>query len=305
MATVMRLRLLIPAAIAAFATYTLLVRGRETDGLGLETDGWDPLQPYRETPASSRATPPAAASGPVTHPVPTEPPAAEPLPGPVADSPVRGPDAEFLDMFPRAEGSGPSVYDYLAGDIPAPAVPTAAEQVRDAKPPVAEPVETPELSAPPTEHPPSVQQHLPHPWPSEVIDETPAEDDDAHAAAPAAEAASWASGVDEAPEAPLVVTHGVSSLDEGRFALGGWAAASGHSTVSSVTFRRRLAAPVRADQIELSVDAAENVPDGGITVLSDPGFAPDREGFTLLLTAADPGSFSAAGSYRVMPDSAA
>jgi hypothetical protein len=90
------------------------------------------------------------------------------------------------------------------------------------------------------------------------------------------------------------------TLDEGRFALGGWAASAGHSMVSAVTFRRRLAEDITADRIVLEVDASDNVPDGGLVVLADPGFAPDRDGFTLLLAAADPGPFSAAGSYRVL-----
>jgi hypothetical protein len=90
-------------------------------------------------------------------------------------------------------------------------------------------------------------------------------------------------------------------LDEGRFALGGWAASAGHSMVSAVTFRRRLAEDVTPDRIVLEIDASENVPEGGLVVLADPGFAPDRDGFTLLLAAAYPGPFSAAGSYRVLP----
>jgi hypothetical protein len=89
-------------------------------------------------------------------------------------------------------------------------------------------------------------------------------------------------------------------LEEGRFALGGWAAAGGHSVVSAVTFRRRLPEDVAAERIELELDAADNVPEGGLVVLSDPGFAPDRDGFTLLLAAAAPGPFSAAGGYRVV-----
>jgi hypothetical protein len=90
-------------------------------------------------------------------------------------------------------------------------------------------------------------------------------------------------------------------LDEGRFALGGWAASSGHTMVSAVTFRKRLAHDVAPDRIVLDVDASDNVPEGGLMVLSEPGFAPDRDGFTLLLAAAEPGPFSAAGSYRVLP----
>lgn len=94
-------------------------------------------------------------------------------------------------------------------------------------------------------------------------------------------------------------------LDEGRFALGGWAASAGHSMVSAVTFRRRLPEDIAPDRIVLEVDASDNVSEDGLVVLADPGFAPDREGFTLLLAAADPGPFSAAGSYRVLPTGAA
>jgi hypothetical protein len=90
-------------------------------------------------------------------------------------------------------------------------------------------------------------------------------------------------------------------VTSGRFSLRGWAAAAGHAVVSGVTFRRRLAEDIRADQIEIEVDATENVPQSGLLVLRDGGFAPSREGFALMLAAAGPGAFSAAGSYRVYP----
>ncbi len=93
----------------------------------------------------------------------------------------------------------------------------------------------------------------------------------------------------------------VAPLDEGRFALGGWAAAAGHSVVSAITFRRRLPADVTIDQIVLEIEVSENVADDGLVILADPGFAPDRDGCTLRLSAADTGQFSAAGSYRVLP----
>jgi hypothetical protein len=90
-----------------------------------------------------------------------------------------------------------------------------------------------------------------------------------------------------------------SVLEEGRFSLGGWAAAPGHSVVAGVTFRRRLPYAVAAAAVELMVEAADNVAAHGLVVLADPGFAPDREGFTLLLAAASEGPFSAAGTYLV------
>jgi hypothetical protein len=89
-------------------------------------------------------------------------------------------------------------------------------------------------------------------------------------------------------------------LDEGSFSLGGWAAAPGHTVVSAVTFHQRLAVEVAPERIVLSIEHAENVPDDGLVVLADPGFAPDREGFTLVLAAADPGPFSVSGTYRAI-----
>lgn len=89
-------------------------------------------------------------------------------------------------------------------------------------------------------------------------------------------------------------------LDEGSFSLGGWAAAPGHTVVSAVTYRQRLPFEVAPDHILLSIEHSENVPDDGLVVLADPGFAPDREGFTLVLAAADPGPFSVSGTYRAI-----
>lgn len=89
-------------------------------------------------------------------------------------------------------------------------------------------------------------------------------------------------------------------VDSGVFSIGGWAAAPGHSVVSAVTYRTRLDSSVSADRIQLNIEMQENVPDGGLIILTDPGFEPDREGFTILLAAADPGPFSASGSYEVV-----
>ena len=90
------------------------------------------------------------------------------------------------------------------------------------------------------------------------------------------------------------------TLETGRFSLRGWAAAAGHAVVSGVTFSRRLPQEVAADQIAIEVDATDNVPRSGLLILRDGGFAPSREGFVLMLAAAGPGPFSAAGSYRVV-----
>jgi hypothetical protein len=88
-------------------------------------------------------------------------------------------------------------------------------------------------------------------------------------------------------------------LETGRFSMRGWAAAAGHAVVSGVTFNRRLPEEVAAEQIVIEVDATDNVPRSGLLILRDGGFAPSREGFALMLAAAGPGPFSAAGSYRV------
>lgn len=339
----MRLRYLIPAAIAAFATYTALVRERDRAPGTEDLTGWDSLEPYRSSvPTADVPAPAPVPSPPAPSPVTEAPPIAERPTGYSADD-------EFLGLFPTDTTSGPSVYDYLAGEIPAgeaeaprepepPAIdeppvapppdPTAvvADEPTPARPdpidwpvapaaaetavepvvapdepvapeptitrpdPIDWPVATASREAPPTEAP---TFEAPEPESTEPVDvpaaETPVE------AAPVSVPAEEPAGIRVRP--PDMAS--TSAVDEGRFALGGWAAASGHSVVSAVTFRRRLPQGVTAQQIELTIDASENVPEGGLLVLADPGFAPDREGFTLLLTAAEPGSFSAAGSYRV------
>ena len=92
-------------------------------------------------------------------------------------------------------------------------------------------------------------------------------------------------------------------LDEtGRFSLGGWAAQSGHMVLTGITFHDRRDRPVGPAAIRLLADAVTNVGEGGLVVLGDPGFAPDREGFTILLAAEGSGSFAAAGRYEVVAD---
>ena len=228
----MRLRLLIPAALAAAATYAALVRDEATPA-----PSWAP----------ARSVPPSAPVGVPEEPavVAVEPPAAIISIVPVFDEPepVVEPEIEpipwsaspYADLakvaLPPADSS---VYDMLAGAPPEATSPGVEVEAPDAAP---------------AEHP--------------------------------------------APR--------ITPLDEGRFALGGWAAAPGHSVVAAITFRRRLPADVSPEQIILEIDASENVPDEGLVVLSNPGFAPDRDGCTLFLAAAGAGAFSAAGSYRVLP----
>ena len=90
-----------------------------------------------------------------------------------------------------------------------------------------------------------------------------------------------------------------ASFDEtGRFSLGGFATQAGHIALAAITFRERRSGLVTPDSISLVAEAASNVAAGGLVVLGDAGFAPDAEGFTILLAAEGPGTFAAAGTTR-------
>jgi len=86
----------------------------------------------------------------------------------------------------------------------------------------------------------------------------------------------------------------------GRFALGGWAVQAGHMAVCGVTFPSRIAGDVAAGRIRLVPDALQNVSPAGLVVLGDVGFAPDGDGFTLLVAATAPGAFAASGRYELV-----
>jgi hypothetical protein len=90
----------------------------------------------------------------------------------------------------------------------------------------------------------------------------------------------------------------------GRFAVGGWAAQAGHMAVYGVTFPARIAEAVDAGRVRLVPDVLQNVTADGLVVPSDSGFAPDAEGFTLLVAAAGPGPFAASGRYELIAGSA-
>lgn len=89
-------------------------------------------------------------------------------------------------------------------------------------------------------------------------------------------------------------------LDSGPFAFGGWAPLPGATSVTGISFTRRLAEAPAAARIRLDVRSARNVPDGGLVVLADPGFAPDREGFALMVAAESQGSFMASGRWELL-----
>jgi hypothetical protein len=113
----------------------------------------------------------------------------------------------------------------------------------------------------------------------------------------AAPSTQWQGNLDEVgpPDAAT------GDAEMGQFALQGWAAAPGHAVVSGITFRRRLSRDVSVEEIALEIEATVNVPESGLMILRDGGFAPSREGFALMLAAAGPGAFSASGVYRIAP----
>lgn len=225
---------MIPAAIAAVATYAALVRDEAPRSIHVPAVTPQPNASLQPTPV---------------------------MPAPAPPVEVARPSAW--------DPSEPSVYDLLAGTPPIPPQTMGG----------------PDMSA--TEVDRSGEVHVD---PSEAA--IPEADEHASVSADA-----QVTGIAARPD----VGGQQMPLDEGRFALGGWAASAGHTMVSAVTFRRRLMQDLAADWIVLEIDASDNVPEDGLVVLADPGFAPDRDGFTLLLASAEQGPFSAAGSYRVLP----
>lgn len=117
-------------------------------------------------------------------------------------------------------------------------------------------------------------------------------------AAPAAPAAPALSEPTVA-EAPAGIAVEIRIDETGRFSLGGFATQAGHIALCGITFQERRSGLVTPESITLVTEAANNVADGGLVVLSDAGFAPDAEGFTILLAAAGPGTFAAAGRYEL------
>jgi hypothetical protein len=116
--------------------------------------------------------------------------------------------------------------------------------------------------------------------------------------------------------APSVAWWDVPSAAEsdprrGRFALGGYALQPGHQVVSGVTFREGVVPPpshwvigpvvgaVAPGTLVLEVDGCLNCRPQDVAVLTDPGFAPTKDGFSLKLTALAEGPFAASGTYVI------
>jgi hypothetical protein len=96
----------------------------------------------------------------------------------------------------------------------------------------------------------------------------------------------------------------------GRFALGGFAMQAGQQALGGVSFRAGIAAapaawavgPVAspsAGTLVLTLDGAINCAPEDLEVVTEPGFAPTSEGFTVRVSAAAPGPFAASGTFRL------
>ncbi len=97
----------------------------------------------------------------------------------------------------------------------------------------------------------------------------------------------------------------------GRFALGGYALQDGHQVVSGVTFRDGVVPPpthwvigpvvgeVAPGTLVLHVDGLLNCHADDLSVLTDPGFAPTTDGFSLRLAAAEMGPFAVSGTFII------
>lgn len=85
----------------------------------------------------------------------------------------------------------------------------------------------------------------------------------------------------------------------GDFFVSGLASAAGDLAFGRVLFPQRLDAAPEGATVTLVVEASDNLPDGGVAVMTDGGFAPCVEGMTLVAAAAGPGRFVARGHYVV------
>jgi hypothetical protein len=95
-----------------------------------------------------------------------------------------------------------------------------------------------------------------------------------------------------APAAPPIVA-------VGPFAISGVAVHPGDLAFGRVLFPSRLPVAPAADDVALTLEHAENVPEGGVSVMADGGFGPSREGLTLVVAVADAGRFVVRGHYTV------
>lgn len=90
-----------------------------------------------------------------------------------------------------------------------------------------------------------------------------------------------------------------AALAEGTFIISGLAVNPGDLAFGRVTFPHRLVEAPDVARVVLVVEESENLPAGGVAVMGDGGFAPCREGMTLVVAAHEAGRFVARGHYRV------
>ncbi len=289
----MRSRLVIPAAILVAVAY---VKGRQD------------AQPFA---AARPAAPPPAPAAP------------EPTPESILRAQAEAADAWEMGLEELAE-SDLAVAEAAAAAV---AEPPAAE-VELAEPEFAEPeFAEPEFAEPEFADVEFADAAIAAEWVDQPLVEEPVAEEPA--VAPPAPAPLWIPGFEAAmvPEAaPSVFTPRAPAWEpdpvalsewsgtpvgaaphveaSGRFALGGWAVQAGHMALCGVTFPERIAGDIQAGRIRLVPDALENVSANGLVVLGDAGFAPDGEGFTLLVAASAPGAFAVSGRYEVIAGSA-
>lgn len=145
----------------------------------------------------------------------------------------------------------------------------------------------------------------PEPWAEFVMDAAEVAEAAPTVADPAEPVVAWWDLPDPA-ERDVATTEPAT----GRFALGGFALKPGHEAIAGVSFRSPLAtapagwtvAPVddaEPGTLVLQVDGAINCGAEELAVLTDDGFAPTVEGFTLRIAARVPGPFAASGTFRV------
>jgi hypothetical protein len=86
---------------------------------------------------------------------------------------------------------------------------------------------------------------------------------------------------------------------EGEFCLSGLTLGAGQFVVGSVSFARRADTAPPWGDITLHIDDQQNLPEGGLVVMRDGGFAPSREGFALAMASAEAGVVRVHGRWSV------
>ena len=193
----------------------------------------------------------------------------------------------------------PRAVEHPPAPAPAQAPDTLATALACEPAPALEPVSAPEPPSAPEPVEPAEVVSAPVAYAEDLAPEPPPAPEPVEPAEPSeVVSAPVADAEDLVPEPPPAFEPVVAEW--GRFAVGGDALAAGHAAVSAVSFARRQPGPVSADAVRLRIESALNVPVGGLLVLGDPGFAPDAEGFTLMLAAEAAGRFAATGTYELL-----